>query len=125
MIRMTSASNGSETRILKGKTNLAFRLCWHQPSTNQIYYRDNRQHANHTPATGSDISATEIIAHGPDILNAEGKIASRIRHILEDHPLVRQAWGDSKNPIFTVHMLEEADFGREKPVFAKDTMKRG
>ena len=94
----------------KGKTNLAFRLCWHQASTSQIYYRDHKIHGTHTPATGSNVHANEVIAHGTNILNSEGKIASRIRHILEDNPMVRQAWGDAEEPIFTMILQSRSPF---------------
>ena len=86
----------------KGRTNLAFRLCWHQASTSQIYYRDHKIHSTHTPATGSNVNANEVMAHGTNILNSEGKIAARVRHILEDDPVVKQAWGDSDEPIFSM-----------------------
>ena len=104
---VTDASDQSDISIQwlgneKGKTNLAFRLCWNQASTSQIYYRDHNIHSTHTPATGSNVHADEVIAHGTNILNSEGKIASKIRHILEDNPMVRQAWGDSEESIFTV-----------------------
>ena len=68
----------------------------------QIYYRDHKIHSTHTPATGSNVNANEVLAHGTNILNSEGKIASRIRHILEDHPVVKQAWGDNEKSIFAM-----------------------
>ena len=34
-----------------GKTNLAFRLCWHQASTSQIYYQDRKIYPTHTPCS--------------------------------------------------------------------------
>jgi hypothetical protein len=102
---VTDASDQSDICIqwlgnANGKTNLAFRLCWHQASTSQIYYRDHKIHNSHTPVTGSDVNANG--SHSSRHLNSEGKIASRIRHILEDHPIVKQAWGDSEKSIFAV-----------------------
>jgi hypothetical protein len=34
-----------------GQTNLAFRLCWHQASTSQIYYQDRKIYPTHTPCS--------------------------------------------------------------------------
>ena len=81
---------------------MAFRLCWYQASTSQIYYKELKIYPTHTPAMGSDVNANKVIAHGMDILNSEGKIAPKIRHVLEDHPAVQQAWGGSERNIFAV-----------------------
>jgi hypothetical protein len=46
-----------------GKTNVAFRLCWHQASTSQIYYKQRKIYPTHTPASKSGLEAKERIKH--------------------------------------------------------------
>jgi hypothetical protein len=75
----------------KGRANVTFRLCWHQMRTSELYYAAHKLHANHTPGTGSNVDAKEVIAHGTDVLNVEGKISTKIRHILEDNPTIIKA----------------------------------
>ena len=85
-----------------------FRLCWQQHTTNQIYYRDAKINSVHSPSTASAVQASEVIAHGADILNSSGKISKATRELIEDHPAVQQAWGSTKGSIF---LLQEQDSG--------------
>jgi len=103
-----------------GRADRPFRLCWHQASTDQIYYKETKLHAGHTKGTGSDVAAREVIAYGTDILNSGVKITRRIRQMLEDNPTVQQNWGANDESIFSIGTPEQATNNRDGESENKD-----
>jgi hypothetical protein len=52
------------------------------------------------------VRASEVIAHGADILHSSGKISKATRELIEDHPAIQQAWGSTEGSIF---LIQERD----------------